>query len=44
MSELKDIEEKIYQKSLSYEYFWRNLVSYLLESKVEDNYWHDRAR
>lgn len=36
--QLKAIEDKIYEKSLSYEYFWRSLVSILLDS-TKCEYW-----
>ena len=41
MQELTAVEEEIFKKSLSYDYFWRNLISILLDSKVEDSYWQD---
>ena len=37
---MKQFENEIFKRSLSYEYFWRSLISLMLDSK-ECKYWSD---
>jgi hypothetical protein len=40
MKDMKEIEDSIFKKSLSYEYFWRGLVTNLIDSK-KCQYWNN---
>ena len=37
---MKEFEDDIFKRSLSYEYFWRSLICVMFDSK-QCNYWSD---
>ena len=37
---MKEFEDEIFKRSLSYEYFWRSLICVMVDSK-QCNYWTD---